>query len=118
MRLQIDNLEPLLATFMEKAQEVTNRTYRQFMPEERAPHMFPPKLTMEEGSRYIRIVSTDVDKDGNPREYSRRVWGFVDKVNGDVLKAATWKAPAKNFARGNIADANNGLGRASWTGVS
>jgi hypothetical protein len=29
------------------------------------------------------------------------VYCFVDKSNGDILRAATWKAPAK-IARGNI----------------
>ena len=33
---------------------------------------------------------------------------FVDKATGDVLKPATWAAPAKH-ARGNIFDAHNGL---------
>jgi len=52
------------------------------------------------GSRYIRVVREDGQKS---------VFCFVDRSNGDVLKAATWKAPAKH-ARGNINDAQNGLG--------
>ncbi|WP_315729882.1 hypothetical protein [Bradyrhizobium sp. SZCCHNRI2010] len=35
---------------------------------------------------------------------------FVDKATGDVLKPASWDKPAKH-ARGNIFDAQNGLGR-------
>lgn len=34
---------------------------------------------------------------------------FVDMTTGDVLKPASWKTPAKH-ARGNIFDAQNGLG--------
>ncbi len=34
---------------------------------------------------------------------------FVDLETGDVLKAASWKTPAKH-ARGNIFDEANGLG--------
>lgn len=34
---------------------------------------------------------------------------------GDILKAATWRAPAKNFARGNVLDLI--LDRVRWTGV-
>ena len=49
------------------------------------------------GKRYIRITC------------DRSVHAFVDKTNGDVLKPASWKAPAKH-ARGNIFDAKNGLG--------
>ena len=50
-----------------------------------------------EGKKYIKIV----EKRGG-------VWGFVVKKaegkfqQGDVLKAASWSSPAKNFARGNI----------------
>ena len=36
-------------------------------------------------------------------------WAFVDIKTGDVLKPASWKAPAKH-ARGNIFDKSNGLG--------
>ena len=33
---------------------------------------------------------------------------FIDRTNGDVLKSAGWKAPAKH-ARGNIFSKDNGL---------
>jgi len=56
------------------------------------------------GRKYAKIVT--VGSDGE----SRSVFCFVNKENGDVLKAAGWKAPAKG-ARGNIYDDNNGLGR-------
>ena len=49
------------------------------------------------GRRYIRIFR------GNS------VHAFVDMTNGDVLKPASWKAPARH-PRGNIFDENNGLG--------
>ncbi len=68
------------------------------------------RLSLETGRRYARIVSED-----GP---SRFAFGFIDLTNGDVLKADGWKAPAKNFARGNVNDANTGTGRMTWTGVS
>jgi len=34
---------------------------------------------------------------------------------GDILMAASWKAPAKNFARGNVLEGT--LNRVRWTGV-
>ena len=55
---------------------------------------FPWKttLTIDPGSRYVKIVKTDSQSS---------VYGFIDVTNGDILKAATWKAPAK-IARGNV----------------
>jgi hypothetical protein len=36
---------------------------------------------------------------------------------GDILKCASWKAPALNFVRGNITNLNY-ADRVRWTGVS
>ncbi len=69
-----------------------------------------PTLVLENGKRYVRIVS---ESNGQ-----RSAFGFVDTQTGDVLKASSWKAPAKNFARGNINDQNQGCGRIRWTGVN
>jgi len=37
--------------------------------------------------------------------------------NGDVLKSASWRAPAKH-ARGNIFDVWGGVKWVSWTGLA
>ena len=71
-------------------------------------------LTVTEGSRYYKIVS---DKHGQ-----RSVNGFIVKagdkkfLEGDMLKAAGWAAPARNFARGNVLD-GSGVDRVRWTGI-
>ena len=60
------------------------------------------------GKKYIKFMS------GNS------CWGFIvikddDKFKrGDILKAATYKAPARNFARGNIL---NDIENIRWEGV-
>lgn len=53
-------------------------------------------INVDEGSRYIRL-----SKGGS-------VYAFIDKKNGDILKPATYKAPAKH-ARGNITEDDYGL---------
>lgn len=55
-----------------------------------------PKFEAHFGTRYVRIM----------RDHSAHA--FVDRTNGDVLKPAGWRAPAKH-ARGNIFDQHNGL---------
>ena len=54
-------------------------------------------LSTRKGSKYIKILAEDSGH-GN-----RRVWGFVEKSNGDILKPESWSRPAKNN-RGNIFD--------------
>jgi hypothetical protein len=56
----------------------------------------PTTLETEEGPKYIRIVET------NDSGSQRGVFCFVERATGLVWKAASWKAPAKNFPRGNI----------------
>ena len=53
-------------------------------------------VTFQRGPKYARIVLTN-----GP---SRSVHCFVNLSNGDILKAAGWKAPYKGGARGNIAN--------------
>jgi len=55
------------------------------------------------GKRYAKVIR------------GTSVHCFIDLANGDVLKPASWKAPAKR-GRGNIFDAHNGLAHMSWTG--
>ena len=51
-----------------------------------------PTVTVEWGRRYAKIIVID---------RSRSVHSFVDRTNGDILKAASWAAPAKH-ARGSV----------------
>lgn len=66
-------------------------------------NLIPDVLSIEPGNRYIKIVRKSDHVEG------RSVYCFIDKSNGDVLKAATWKAPAKH-SRGNLYDDKNGVG--------
>ena len=69
-------------------------------------------LSLKPGRKFIKVVE------------GTRVWGFVAKVDGthkglpmlkgDILKAATWRAPAKH-SRGSIFDKDMHKSF-SWTG--
>lgn len=56
-----------------------------------------PTIEVMRGQRYARLVRV------SPGE--RSAYGFVDMTNGDLLKAAGWKGPAKG-RRGGIRDSN------------
>lgn len=97
--------------FLKVAQQKVEADYRAWNHDAKPEYVEQnmPKLSGEGGKRYIRIVSES--------HGSRSAFGFIDKTTGDVLYAAGWKGPAKNFARGNVFDENYGCGRIRWTGV-
>ena len=68
------------------------------------------------GSTYVHVFSVEPN-DGGKSSHS---W-IVNKEGhafplGSILKSASWKAPSRNFARGNILTGD--ISRARWTGVS
>ena len=73
-------------------------------------------LRVVENRRYWKIIAT------NGGGSSTSVAGFIAKAGdkkfreGDMLKAAGWAAPARNFARGNVLD-GTGFENARWTGI-
>ena len=68
-------------------------------------------IEFEPGSKYVKVVK--ISSGG-----SRSVHSFVEISNGNIWKAASWKAPAKNFARGNVYYDNTYLNRLQWTGIA
>lgn len=62
----------------------------------------PPRVDVEIGPRYIKLVRADVAGS------SRSVHCFIDRSNGDILKAASWRAPAKH-PRGNVFEEDFGV---------
>lgn len=74
------------------------------------------KFYAEEGRKYIKIVH---EKMGGQRS----VHSFIVKeatkkfVEGDVLMAKSWNAPATNFARATVFDTDSFKGRIRWSGI-
>lgn len=86
-----------LRVFVEGCQNIhTDYMAREF------PNQTPDEISFTTGKRYVRVVRKRMD------DKSGSVHCFVDMTNGDVLKAAGWKTPAKH-ARGNIFDEWDGL---------
>lgn len=78
-----------------------------------------PQVEIEDGQKMIRIVFCETHT-GATKPSHHSACAFIAKVDfetkflgkvkaGDVMKSASYKAPAKH-ARGNIFDAQNGLG--------
>lgn len=66
-------------------------------------------VTFNTGKRYIKMIYAE--------EGHRRVHGFVDRTNGDILGSASWNAPAKSGARGSIWNEDYGLNSVGEYGV-
>ena len=71
---------------------------------------FNEKITFKVNTKYIKVFTE-----------GGSVWGFVVNTDndkkfkkGDILKAAGWAAPARNFPRGNILEGGYTVG---WTGA-
>ena len=87
---------PIVAKFIENLDKEREAYYKTAG----MPNQYKP-VVVEIGNKFIRIW------------HGSSCWGFISRVDGDLkgspikkgdlLKAATWKAPAKH-ARGNIID--------------
>jgi hypothetical protein len=67
----------------------------------------PPQIGVEPGPKYIRVIKSDVAPDGTVT--SRSVHCFVDRTNGNVLKAKSYRAAETKNPRSNIFDDDFGL---------
>jgi hypothetical protein len=87
---------PIVANFIEKVNKERKEYYDKINLSSKEPD-----LVVEIGNKFIRLWQ------------GTSCWGFISRVDGDLkgspikkgdlLKAATWKAPAKH-SRGNIMD--------------
>ncbi len=93
-----------LNSFVEGCQAIVNKHYEIY------DNLDAPTLTFTSGRRYVKLI-TDHKVGG------KSVYCFVDKTNGNVLKAAGWSAPAKH-ARGNLYKDDNGLSTMSPFGAA
>ena len=104
------NISDKLATALIGLKDVIVADYARFLKDLDYPQ---DKFGVEfdEGKKYVKVVS--ISGGG-----SRSVFCFVEKENGNIWRAASWKAPARNFVRGNVFDQKSYIDRIRWTGVS
>ena len=80
-------------------------------------HNYCNGLRVEEGRKYYKLIGSN---GGGTQE---SVKGFIVKEDerkfsrGDMLKAAGWKAPARNFSRGNVFRKDTFEDNVRWTGI-
>jgi hypothetical protein len=109
----INGIKPLpsVSDFDEALNLLVENIHQDYIEYRTSPPLRPTPITIKSGRKFIKII----------RDTS--VWGFVAKSDGmhkgvpmkmgDVLKAASYNAPAKH-TRGNIFDDNQDY--FSWTG--
>ena len=98
--------------------EAAIQDYKEFINNENMIKEYEDNIQLEVGgSKFFKITTG--------RSNQRSVFGFIVKEDmftpggqpqfkkGDILKAASWKAPAKNRARGNVLSGNYPI---QWTG--
>lgn len=84
-------------TFVDRVQD----QYEKYWKDQGYTFSPAPVITIDpKGQRYLRLVVNN--------HTQRSVFAFIVTTNGDILKAASWKAPAKH-ARGSVFSSENGM---------
>lgn len=88
----MNEIKAQIELFLVELQKLINAEYKD--------HPFaPPVVTVEYGTKNAKIVRSEYTDKGEL--ITRSVHCFIDITTGDILKAASWKVPAKGV-RGNI----------------
>lgn len=106
METALENLKAEIVSNYENWQNASNKTRTEVQA--RMLDEFINGIRFDVGNKYIKVVT------------GSSVWGFIIKGKdakfqaGDILKAASWAAPARNKARGNVLTGD--LSKVRWTG--
>lgn len=97
-----------LEKFVEGVNKMTAEHYRTKFPTLSPEHI----VVNARGRVYWKLIKQSIDGAGQ-----KCVYAFVRKADGAILKAASWKAPALNHARGFVTDEDYGLCNAGVYGI-
>ena len=90
--------EVRLNEFLEGCQKIVDKNY--------TDNSYQPKLSVTSiGKKNAKIIIELYPDKDNPIDRQASVWAFVDVASGNILKPASFRAPAKG-ARGNIYNEN------------
>lgn len=113
MKQEIKSIDQEFKDWLKVSQEKVDTYYEQmgYLPLQKK------ELKVAGGRRYIKVsaVSLMQNQSGKYVINGESAWAFIDTTNGDILKPASWKAPAKH-ARGNIWDEHKGQGSVTYYG--
>jgi hypothetical protein len=87
-----ENIKTAIDGYIKQLQEYSDNYYKTDLPNSWELKQYPT-YSYEQGKRWVKVIRT------GPGEHS--VFCFIDPVNGDILKAAGWNAPAKG-KRSNV----------------
>lgn len=106
-----------ITSHLESYKSVIIKSYKAFFASDGSDHVsemitaFENEVKFNAGRKYIKVTTKGT------------VHSFIvvgkdkDFAYGDILKAASYNAPARNFARANIFDAES-YSKVSWTGAA
>ena len=97
----MENFQARLDEWVATLQKQMDDYYR-----EKFPSLEREILVQDPGRKYVRIWKRRESEDTSRGS----AFAFIDTTNGNILRPATYKAPAKH-ARGNLFDASKGLGQ-------
>jgi hypothetical protein len=110
------NLDAYLDQIRTDFSQFQNRSHADALSQKISQEMiqeFNASIRVVDGKKYLKVVT------GGPGQ--ERVHSFICKQDqgefkaGDVLKAASWAAPARNFARANLFQGD--FSQIRWTGA-
>lgn len=100
-RLELSPVAARIKWFCEKLTEATAIHWKEMGFTFAEPDKYMVDSVGHKYARIVRIASYRQRWDNGTFE-AQSAYCFVDVLTGDILKAGTWKAPAKNGIRGNV----------------